>query len=214
MPTDDVTLGPAYTVRTKRLVVRCWEPRDAPRLNAALRASWEHLRPWMPWAQRDVPTLEETVSVLRMWRAKFDLGEDFTYAILNADESLVLGSSGLHIRQARHAHEVREIGYWVHIDHINQGYATETAAALTKVAFEVDDVRRVEIHCVVSNARSAAVPRKLGFTHEADLRQRVSLEDGAYEDEMIWTLLKDEYPDSPSSQVEITAYDVLGRQIL
>ncbi|MGC9347895.1 MAG: GNAT family N-acetyltransferase [Anaerolineae bacterium] len=214
MPSDDVTLGPAYRIRTSRLVVRCWEPCDAPRLNAALRASWEHLRPWMPWAQGDVPPLEDTVALLRIWRAKFDLSEDFTYAVFNADESLVLGSSGLHVRQARRAQDVREIGYWIHADHINQGYATEVAAALTKVAFEIDDVRRVEIHCVISNARSAAVPRKLGFAHEADLRQRVPAEDGTYQDEMIWTLLANEYPASPASEAEITAYDALDRRIL
>jgi RimJ/RimL family protein N-acetyltransferase len=168
----------------------------------------------MPWAQGDIPRLEDTVALLRIWRARFDLGEDFTYAILNADESIVLGSAGLHIRQVRQAQDVREIGYWIHVDHINRGYATEVAAALTKVAFEVDCVRRVEVHCVVSNARSAAVPRKLGFTHEADLRQRVPAPDGTCQDEMIFTLLESEYPTSPASQAEITAYDALDRQIV
>jgi RimJ/RimL family protein N-acetyltransferase len=214
MPSDDVSIGPAYTVKTARLIVRCWHPGDAPHLNAALRASWDHLRPWMPWAQGDVPTLEDTVELLRMWRARFDLGEDFTYAILDADESLVLGSSGLHIRQLRHRQEMREIGYWIHADHINRGYATEVAAALTKVAFEVDAIRRVEIHCLVSNVRSAAVPRKLGYTHEATLRQRLLAEDGSYEDEMVWSLLAEEYPDSPASGADITAYDVLDRRLL
>ena len=63
---------------------------------------------------------------------------------------------------------------WI-IDHINQGLAPETAAALTKVAFEVNEVNRVEIQCDPNNMRSAAVPRKLGFVHEATLRPCVVL---------------------------------------
>ena len=206
--------GPAYRIETERLILRCWQPGDARNLNTAIKESWEHLRPWMPWVRNDLPPVDDTLALLRIWRAQFDRDEDFTYAVFNRDESLVLGSSGLHIRQARQALNAREIGYWIHADHINRGYATEAAAALTKVAFEVDGVQRVEIHCVVSNARSAAVPRKLGYTHEANLRRRLPTGDGAHEDEMVWTLFDDEYPDSPAAAAEIAAYDALGRRIL
>ena len=204
-------VGPAYRVETQRLVVRCWEPRDAPLLNAAVVASWDHLSPWMPWARGDRPSLESTTAGLRRWRADFDRDDDYVYAIFSRDETTVLGSTGLHTRRGESA---REIGYWIHVDQIGHGYVTEASAALTKVAFEIDRVNRVEIRCVPDNARSANVPRKLGFTHEATLRQRLSEGDGTYRDAMIWTLLASEYPNSPAASAEITAYDVLGRRIL
>ena len=72
----------------------------------------------------------------------------------------------------------------------------------------------MEIHVAVENVRSAAVPRKLGFTLEATLRQRSLLEDGRYHDRLVWTLLGDEYPHSPCAQAPIQAYDAAGRQII
>ncbi|MGD9001766.1 MAG: GNAT family protein [Anaerolineae bacterium] len=203
--------GPAYRVRTRRLSLRCWEPTDAAALKAAIDASLEHLRPWMPWANDQPEDLQTMIERLRRWRGKFDLGRDFVYGVFSLDERKVLGGSGLHTRVGERA---REIGYWIHVDHINQGLATEVAAALTKVAFEIDAVLRVEIHCGPRNLRSAAVPEKLGFVHEATLRQRVRDAQGEPRDTMIWTLLADEYTASVASKAEIEAFDAVGRRIL
>ena len=203
--------GPAYRIHTRRLVLRCWEPADALLLKAAIDASLDHLRPWMPWAQHEPEELEAKIERLRRYRGNFDLDQDFVYGVFDRDETQVLGSSGLHTRVGKGA---REIGYWIHADHVNQGLATETSAALTRVAFEVDVVGRVEIHCDPANKRSAAVPRKLGFMHEATLRKRKATGNGEPRDDMVWTLLVDEYPGSPASRAEMEAFDVLGRRIL
>ena len=37
-----------YRIETGRLVLRCYEPDDAPLLKEAVDASIEHLLPWMP----------------------------------------------------------------------------------------------------------------------------------------------------------------------
>jgi RimJ/RimL family protein N-acetyltransferase len=106
-----------------------------------------------------------------------------------------------------------EIGYWIHKDHINQGLVTESTAALVKVAFEIIHVHRLEIHCDPQNFASAAIPRKLGFTHEGTLRAKTRFLDD-WSDSMIWGLLEIEYPDSPSSKVEIKAFDANGQLVL
>jgi RimJ/RimL family protein N-acetyltransferase len=207
---DTTTISPAYRIVTARTVLRCWNPEDAPLLKAATDASVEHLRPWMPWAADHPRPVEATVNLLRRFRGQFDLGQDFVYGIFDRDEKQVLGGSGLHTRLGE---GVLEIGYWVHAEHINRGIATEIAAALTRVAFEVNKVRRVEIHCVRENVRSAAVPRKLGYIHEATLAKRTEL-DGALRDMMIWSLFEDAYPASPAARADIEAYDALRRQLL
>ena len=203
--------GPAYRIVTPRLVIRCWEPPDAPLLKAAVDDSIDHLRPFMPWAANEPTPLQVKIERVRQWRARFDLSEDFVYAIFDRAETRVLGGCGLHTRVGPGA---REIGYWIHAAFIHQGYASETAAALTRVAFEVDGVRRVEIHMAVENAPSAAIPRKLGYTHEATLPQRILLSDGRYHDTMIWSLHQDAYPASPSARAGLQAFDCLGRQLL
>jgi RimJ/RimL family protein N-acetyltransferase len=208
--------GPAYRIETERLVIRCWEPADAALLKEAVDASREHLLPWMPWAKDEPTSLQVKIERLRDFRGNFDLGRDFIYAIFDPAETSVLGGTGLHTRIEKTAPEfaAREIGYWIHKDHINQGLATEVSAALTKVAFEIDQVDRVEIHCEPQNVRSAAVPRKLGYRHEATLARRLRTTAGDPRETMIWTLFASDYPDSPSAQTNVAAYDAIGRPIL
>jgi len=207
---SETRLGPAYRVETDRLVLRCWEPDDAGLLKDAIDASLDHLRMWMPWANNEPELLAVKVKRLRHFRAMFDLDKDYIYAIFNQDETLVLGGSGLHTRLGEN---VREIGYWIHSDHINQGYATEASAALTKVAFEIERMDRVEIQCSPKNLASACVPRKIGFIHEATLRRRGPVKDGVPVDSMIWSMHADDYPGSMPSGVCIKAFDVSGRPI-
>jgi RimJ/RimL family protein N-acetyltransferase len=207
----DTPLRPAYCIQTQRTVIRCWNPEDAALLNQAVKESQAHLIPWMPWAEGEIPSLEERISWLRQRRGNFDLDKDYGFGILNPEQTRVLGGTGLHTRLGKGA---LEIGYWIHKDFINQGYATEVSAALTKVAFEIMHVNRVEIHCDPQNVRSAAVPRKLGYTLEAVLKQRLELEDGVWRDTMVWTLLASEYPSTPSAAVKLEARDVVGKSLL
>ena len=81
--------GPAYRIHTQRLVLRCWQPTDAPLLKAAIDANLEHLRPWMPWAQYEPEDLPAKIERLRRWRGEFDLGQDFAYGLFNHAESIL-----------------------------------------------------------------------------------------------------------------------------
>jgi len=87
--------GPAYRIHTPRLVIRCYEPADAPLLQSAIAESLEHLLPWMPWAHDEPEPLQAKVERLRRFRGMFDLGQDFVYAILDRDEARLLGGTGL-----------------------------------------------------------------------------------------------------------------------
>jgi RimJ/RimL family protein N-acetyltransferase len=207
----DISLKPAYSIQTQRTLLRCWNPTDAALLNQAVKESQEHLKPWMAWAKGELPSLEERIGWLRYCRGQFDLDHDYVLGIFDPEQKRVLGGSGLHTRLGKGA---LEIGYWIHKDYINQGYATEVAAALTKVAFKIMQVNRVEIHCEPENVRSAAVPRKLGYTLEAVLKQRVETGENSWRDSMIWTLFASEYPTSPSAEAKIEARDVVGNVIL
>jgi RimJ/RimL family protein N-acetyltransferase len=207
---DTPSINPAYRIVTGRTVVRCWNPADAPLLKAAIDASLDHLRPWMPWAADHPQPVEQVAGLLRRFRGEFDLGQDFVYGVFDREERQVLGGTGLHTRRGE---DVLEIGYWIHAQHINRGIATEISAALTRVAFEVHRVRRVEIYCVAQNVRSAAVPAKLAYVHEATLAQRVQ-DQGEWRDMMIWSLFDHAYPASPAARAEIEAYDALGRAVL
>jgi RimJ/RimL family protein N-acetyltransferase len=203
--------GPAYRITTARLVIRCMEPKDADLLTRAIEESLDHLLPWAFWAKQQPLTIQKRIELLREWRGNFDRSLDFQFGIFDPAESLVLGCARLN---PHHGDIMREIGYWIHKDHINQGYATEVSAALTRVAFEIDHVTRVEIHCDPKNVRSAAVPRKLGFVHEATLHNRSVNTAGNLRHSMVWTLFQEDYPSSYAAKTSLQAFDAIGRIIL
>jgi RimJ/RimL family protein N-acetyltransferase len=202
---------PPYRIQTKRLIIRCYNPSDAPLLQQSVAESRSHLLPWMPWAEGDpAETLEAKINRLRRFRADFDSDKDYVYGIFDLQEKQLLGGSGLHTRLSG---EALEIGYWIHVDHVNKGYATELSAALTRVAFEVCAVERMEIHCSADNLRSASVPRKLGYVHEGN-RRRLGWTAGQSVDSMIWSMFRDEYESSSCKDTSLQAFDAVGLQIL
>ena len=72
-----VVSNPAYRIETKRLVLRCWQPEDAARIQEATAVNREHLLPFMPWAVDEPTPVEAKVDLLRKFRASFDRGEDY-----------------------------------------------------------------------------------------------------------------------------------------
>ena len=202
---------PPYRIETERLVIRCWEPRDAPLLKEAVDASLDHLRPWMPWVEQEPQTLDEKIELLRGFRGNFDLGEDFVYGIWARDESRVLGGSGLHRRVGDGAFE---IGYWLRADATGQGLASEVTAVLTRAGIEHCGVDRIEIHVDPVNERSHRVPLRLGFVEEATLRRRLPMKSGTdLRDCVVYTLLASELAGSPAAGYDYAAYDAAGRPL-
>jgi len=202
--------GPAYRIETERLIIRCYRPGDAPLLQAAIEESTEHLRPWMPWASEEPKSLAQRVALIRRFRGQFDLDQDYIYGIFNRDETRLWGGTGLHTRRGE---GVREIGYWIHADQVRRGLATESTAALIRVAFEVEQVARVEIRCDPENVASAAIPLKLAFTREGVLRHETEFL-GKRRDTEVWGLLAADYPRSPAANKLVRAFDALGRSLL
>ena len=203
---------PPYLIRTERLTLRCWEPRDAPLLKDALDSSLDHLRPWMPWALEEPKPLDEKVELLRRFRGSFDLGRDFVYGLLDRDETEVVGGAGLHTRVGDGA---LEIGYWLRASRVGSGLAREAAAALTYVAFRVCHVDRVEIRIDPANEASLRIPRALGFVEEATLRRRLPPGgDGVPRDMVLFAAFRNAFEQSPLARTELEAFDAAGRQML
>jgi RimJ/RimL family protein N-acetyltransferase len=201
---------PPYRLETERLVVRCYDPRDAAAVKDAVDSSLDHLRAWMPWAYGDPQPLEQKVELLRTFRGNFDLGNDFVYGIFEQDESRLVGGTGLHTRVGADA---LEVGYWIRADAVGRGYATEVTAALAKVAFEVCGVDRVELHVEPGNDVSARIPRKLGFVQEARMRRRLYPgPDGRRRDVVVYTMFADEV--SPEvAAARFGAFDAAGARL-
>ncbi|HEX5249626.1 MAG TPA: GNAT family N-acetyltransferase [Gaiellales bacterium] len=192
----------AFRIETARLVIRCWDPSDAGLAKEAIDTSLDHLRPWMPWAEAEPTTLDQKRQLLTRFAEDFARGDDAVFGIFEPDERRVVGGTGLHPRLHGNA---REIGYWIRADATGRGLAGESTAALTRVAFEVDGVDRMEIHCDPANVRSAAIPRRLGY-EQAD-----GVDGNGH---LIFRMLRDAYPSSPAANAAAQAYDDAGARVL
>jgi RimJ/RimL family protein N-acetyltransferase len=199
-----------YRIETERLVLRCWEPSDAPLLKEALDSSLEHLQPFMDWAHEEPQPVEAKAELLRAFRALFDTGASFVMGIFDRAEDQVLGGTGLHPRIGPGG---LEIGYWVRASATRQGIATEASAALTRVGFEVCEADRVEIRIEPRNTASFGVPRKLGFLEEATLRRRLpGHRGGPLRDVTILTMFREDFDSSIAPALR--AFDARGSQLL
>jgi len=208
---SDRRRDPPYRIRTERLLLRCWNPWDAPLLKDAIDSSLENLGRWMPWAREEPTSVEEKAELLRSFRGRFDLGQDFVYGIFDLDETEVVGGTGLHTRAGDDA---LEIGYWIRDSRVGNGYASEASAALTRVAFEACRVDRVEIRVDPANATSLAIPRRLRFGEEGTLRRRLPGGPDGPSDLIIFSLFAHEATGTPAAEIPVEAFDALGARVL
>jgi len=141
------------------VVIRRYVEDDVAPLVDVVNDNLEHLKPWMPWAQ-EAMTLDSQMTFFRETSQQWDEGTNFVYGIFDPS-GRVVGGTGFHVRNGP---GVLEIGYWLAKDMEGKGLMTRVVAALTNAAATVDGVTRVEIHCDADNTRSAAIPKRLGYS--------------------------------------------------
>jgi RimJ/RimL family protein N-acetyltransferase len=168
---EPVLIDVPERIETARLILRCPRRGDGAVVNPAVVASHVELDPWLPWATT-LPTLDESEANCRRQQARFILREDLVMLVFERDasggEGELLGGVGLH----RIDWTLRrfEIGYWRKTGCEGRGIVTEAVLALSRMAFDALDARRVEIRMDDNNERSWKVAERAGFTLEALLR--------------------------------------------
>lgn len=200
-----------YRIETERLVIRCYKPTDAELLKQSVDENLEHLAPWMPWIKFEPETLQAKADRIATFIHKYTTGQDFTMGIFDKDETMLLGGTGLHARLEGNA---LEIGYWLHKDYINKGLITENVKALTKVAFKIEGLDRLEIHCDERNIASARVPQKCGFSLREIRIGNAKDNDGNDRNTMIWEISRANYLQRQREPFVIHAFDADGKEIL
>ena len=174
-------------VSTPRLVLRRWDIADAPTLKIALDANLAHLQAWLPWAMAEPSPLEVLEDRLDLFARQFDAGDQWLFAIWSRSGGELLGGTGLHPRLGE---DGLEIGYWLQASATGQGYMTEAAGALTKLALQQPGIVRVQIRCDPENVASAAVPRRLGYRHLRTIPKATIKPSGEPRDSMVWEITR------------------------
>jgi ribosomal-protein-serine acetyltransferase len=173
-----------------RVIVRPYQPDDGAAVWEAIDESRTHLHPWLPWPAKH-QTPEDTEAFVRRWQANWLLREDLAVGLWARDDGRYLGGSGLH----RINWDVPsfEVGYWLRLGAEGFGYMTEAVTLLCGLAFDTLGAQRVFIRCATDNTRSAAIPRRLGFTREGILRNDSRDVDGRLYDMAVFALTPQEW---------------------
>lgn len=167
------------------LELRLLETGDAAELHRLIVANREHLAAWLPWAAAQ--TEADTVAFLAGTRRQLRDNDGFQAAILVG--GAIAGVAGF--TGVDWANRSTAIGYWLAADRQGRGAMTAAVRALARHALSAWGLNRVEIRAATGNARSRAVPERLGFTEEAVLR-RAQQVGGRAHDLAVYSLLAGE----------------------
>jgi ribosomal-protein-serine acetyltransferase len=169
------------------LELALFERDDVDALHALVVAQRDHLAPWMPWAQAPTPASTRGFVEGRALQAIAE-ADGFETAIWWRGR--LVGAIGIHGVQREPLRG--SIGYWLAADAQGRGLVTRAVRALVAKAFDDLRYRRLDIRADVANARSRAVPERLGFTYEGVLR-REFFDGRRYVDQAVYGLLRDEW---------------------
>ncbi len=162
--------------------LRLLEEADAEELFALVEANRAQLSRWLPWAAGQ--DLDGALEFIRHTRREAADQTGYTFAIV-CDGALG-GVIGLDSIDA--AHRTASIGYWLGEGQQGRGTMTAAVRALVEHAASVLELNRIEIRAAVGNARSRAIPQRLGFREEGTLRQAERV-GGAYLDIVVYSLV-------------------------
>jgi len=114
-------------------------------------------------------------------------------AIVDKKSQKVIGSIGLHNDEKRSYTKARMVGYVLTEPYWGKGLMTEAVKAVIDYAFTKTDVDLLSIMHFPFNKRSRRVIEKCGFRYEGLLRKSCIIFDGSVQDELCYSLLKEEW---------------------
>jgi ribosomal-protein-serine acetyltransferase len=141
--------------------LRLLEESDADELFALTDRNREHLELWMPWVP-GIRSAEDEIGFIRATRRQVADNDGFVAAIVG--DGAIVGTVGFHA--VDWGNRATTIGYWLSQDAVGRGTMTEAVRALIDHAFGAWQLERVVIEAAADNARSRAIPERLGFTEE------------------------------------------------
>jgi len=179
---------PRFTLRVDdELELGLLERADADALHALIERDRERLARWLPWAGSQ--TLEGTRGFIE-GRALAAIAQADGFEIGVWWRGRLVGMVGIH---AVRRHPRRgSVGYWLAADAEGHGLMTRAVRAVLAKGFGDLGFERLDIRADVGNARSRAVPERLGFHFEGVLR-RAELVGQHHVDHAVYGLLRDEW---------------------
>ena len=165
------------------------QPLHGPELFQVLDANRSHLRPWHPWIDviRSTADLDRAIAG---WLQQLAANRGF-YSGIWHDGRLCGVINHLNIDWVNRS---TWLSYWLDQAHQGRGIMTAACRAYVAHAFKSLNLNRVTIECASDNARSRAIPERLGFQFEGIIRGVEWLHDHYADHAMYGLIRKDACP--------------------
>lgn len=165
-------------------VLRRLEMGDLDDIWSAVEAERERIGVWMPWVEGT-----KTIDDEREWLERVVADEGSLEGGGIFVERAYAGGAGLMLDPYGIA---GEIGYWIRSGFEGRGFVTRAVRALIDIGFDELGLHRIVIRAGEGNARSRAIPERLGFTQEGVAREEGRGSGGFY-DLVVYGLLPHEW---------------------
>ena len=174
-------------IRTERLTLRPIRPGDEAAVHEYAGDPDITMMYWLP---NETP--EETADFVRRSAAGWEAADqtDFTFVILH--EGRIIGGCDADLGHSADR-SYATLGWIIHRDFRNRGFASEAARALLDFAFALPGVGKVYAQCDVRNPASFAVMRHIGMTCVSDTGTRTYPRTGITSGEITCLITRSEW---------------------
>ncbi|AJY77306.1 GNAT family N-acetyltransferase [Paenibacillus beijingensis] len=167
--------------------LRLLEARYARTLFHTVDRNRDYLYRWLPWVEY-TETADDMKALIEFDMNRFAENDGFSAGIF--EQGNVIGV--VSFQEIDWRHRKTSIAYWLSEDRQGRGIMTAACTEMVHYAMITLELNRVEIRARVDNARSRAIPERLGFTQEGVLRQE-EYSGGRYHDHAVYGMLADEW---------------------
>ena len=169
---------------TRRLILRPFEPDDAPEVQRLAGA------PEIALTTLNIPHPYED-GIADAWIAThqlmYETGSGVAWAITSRRDGNLVGAVSL--MDIRPRFRRAELGYWVGTPYWNKGYCTEAVKSVIAFGFENLSLIRIFATHLDRNPASGRVIQKAGMRFEGEMRNHV-IKDGKPENLIIYGILR------------------------
>lgn len=169
------------------ITLRMLRIEDAEALFELTDDSRDYLREWLPWLDTTT-TIDDSRSFIEHTLDYYRKEKGLTTGIFY--QTKLVGIAGFNSFQW--TNKIGFIGYWLGEGFQGKGIMTQAIQALVDLAFFNLKLNRVDIRAAYENEKSRAIPERLGFTREGQLRQAEWLYDH-YVDHVVYSMLANEW---------------------
>lgn len=150
----------------KDLEMRLTSMRYKDELISLVLDNLDHLHEWMAWATKPYDSAK-TVEFLERVEKAYEEEKELPFVIFfEGRPAGTIGLFGIDLNNRS-----GEIGYWLAENEQGKGIVTKCCKALIDHVFEELDLNRIVVKCATENFKSQAIPERLGFTEEGQMRQ-------------------------------------------